>query len=238
MTKFDCIIIHYKISCFPSVNGHFLQFGQEAQAASVNYYYDKYTVGTEWYLDQSHETSPVLIHPIYGYDTSQVCWDGNDYSNYFDYTIYGPLRVNSSTGYVNFTIGDSYRPTDGLKYGDYFYTRTLYRTTDGTLVSNDLREPFRPGEIIYRYMFSYSSHPYAYGYYAGYSQSLQREVKNTLLQSNLIAPDGTYPDDGVHTDGYWYVKKGIANQNPTINIISPSQNGTLRSYYYMNKEVA
>ena len=35
--------------------------------------------------------------------------------------------------------------------------------------------------------------------------------------SELIAEDGTYPNDGRHTDGYWYVKGDLANSPPTIS---------------------
>ena len=41
-------------------------------------------------------------------------------------------------------------------------------------------------------------------------------VKDQLLQSNLLELDGTYPDNGVHTDGYWYVKKSTTNMFPVI----------------------
>lgn len=49
-------------------------------------------------------------------------------------------------------------------------------------------------------------------------------VKFNLLASNEIHND-TYPIDGVHTDGYWYVRKDlIVNAIPSINISSPSAN--------------
>lgn len=35
-----------------------------------------------------------------------------------------------------------------------------------------------------------------------------REVAGTYI-ADLIAEDGTYPDDGKHTDGYYYVKQGV-----------------------------
>ena len=37
------------------------------------------------------------------------------------------------------------------------------------------------------------------------------------MESGIIAEDGTYPDDGIHTDGYWYVKDRLANVAPTIS---------------------
>lgn len=40
--------------------------------------------------------------------------------------------------------------------------------------------------------------------------------KGTLVQSGIIAENGTYPTDGRHTDGFWYVRGAVANQNPII----------------------
>ncbi len=45
-------------------------------------------------------------------------------------------------------------------------------------------------------------------YYSQYNTKVVNGVitKNYLLKSDIQVPDGTYPNDGVHTDGYWYVK--------------------------------
>jgi hypothetical protein len=34
-------------------------------------------------------------------------------------------------------------------------------------------------------------------------------LRGSLVQSNIIAPDGTYPANGRHTDGYWYVRGSL-----------------------------
>jgi len=65
--------------------------------------------------------------------------------------------------------------------------------------------------------------------YILYRENFYSTTVKTLNTSNIIALDGTYPNDGIHTDGYWYIKKGIANQTPTISITSPSQNEKLRA---------
>lgn len=39
--------------------------------------------------------------------------------------------------------------------------------------------------------------------------------KGSLVQSNIAAEDGTYPANGRHTDGYWYVKGAVVNTAPT-----------------------
>lgn len=37
----------------------------------------------------------------------------------------------------------------------------------------------------------------------------------SLVQSDLQAENGTYPTNGRHTDGYWYVRKTVVNTAPT-----------------------
>ncbi|MFJ7891285.1 Ig-like domain-containing protein [Lysinibacillus xylanilyticus] len=51
--------------------------------------------------------------------------------------------------------------------------------------------------------------------------------KGALVQTNIAAEEGTYPVDGRHTDGYWYVKGAKANTAPTVTLVSPSNNQTL-----------
>jgi hypothetical protein len=53
------------------------------------------------------------------------------------------------------------------------------------------------------------------------------DVKGNLIQSNIVAPDGMYPNNGKHTDGYWYVKGAVANLPPTITSSTPTQNASL-----------
>lgn len=38
-------------------------------------------------------------------------------------------------------------------------------------------------------------------------------VKENLIQSGIIVEEGTYPNDGKHTDGYWYVRGSRVNQS-------------------------
>ncbi len=49
-------------------------------------------------------------------------------------------------------------------------------------------------------------------YYSQYTTQVVNGVltKYNLNKSGIQAPDGTYPDDGVYTDGYWYVKGNMA----------------------------
>ncbi|MEK3996666.1 hypothetical protein MKY29_18290 [Psychrobacillus sp. FSL K6-2365] len=70
--------------------------------------------------------------------------------------------------------------------------------------------------------------------YAGTGTSLVEFVYSTdivkgrgsLVQSNIAAEDGSYPNDGMHTDGFWYVRGGLANSNPIVTL-NTSDNRTL-----------
>ncbi|MGG3278961.1 fibronectin type III domain-containing protein [Paenibacillus solani] len=48
--------------------------------------------------------------------------------------------------------------------------------------------------------------------------STGEKIKDSLLVENIIDLDGTYPDNGLHTDGYWYVKKATNNRVPILTI--------------------
>ncbi|MCT4613007.1 MAG: hypothetical protein N4A47_06540 [Clostridia bacterium] len=48
-------------------------------------------------------------------------------------------------------------------------------------------------------------------------------AKGSLVQSNIIAPAGAYPNNGKHSDGYWYVR--IYNQNPNKPTITAPATG-------------
>lgn len=51
--------------------------------------------------------------------------------------------------------------------------------------------------------------------------------RGSLVQSGIIAEDGTYPANGRHTDGFWYVRGAIANTAPTTPGEFTSPAGTL-----------
>lgn len=51
--------------------------------------------------------------------------------------------------------------------------------------------------------------------------------KGTLVSSNIVAKEGTYPTYGRHIDGYWYVRGGKANTTSTITIDTPTKLQTI-----------
>ncbi|MEK4372458.1 fibronectin type III domain-containing protein [Paenibacillus sp. FSL R5-0473] len=50
------------------------------------------------------------------------------------------------------------------------------------------------------------------------------KIKDTLVQSNILDIDKTYPDDGLHTDGFWYIKKSTTNMPPVLSVDNSDQN--------------
>jgi hypothetical protein len=79
----------------------------------------------------------------------------------------------------------------------------------------------------YRYRQVYAGNINQVGYLDLYKYTRTRSAyKGSIVSSNLAAPEGTYPNNGMHTDGYWYVLKG-SNVAPLLVSTSPSQNAIL-----------
>jgi hypothetical protein len=55
-------------------------------------------------------------------------------------------------------------------------------------------------------------------------------VRGSLVTS-VLSPLGIYPDNGIYSDGYWYVKGAYVTNTPTILISSPSPNSIYNSSF-------
>ena len=51
--------------------------------------------------------------------------------------------------------------------------------------------------------------------------------KGTLVTANILDIDKTYPDNGIYSDGYWYVKKATTNMPPVITVDNSDINVSL-----------
>ena len=102
-------------------------------------------------------------------------------------------------------LNSSYKKTNGnyplvIPFGNYGYRCVMlgnyshYERANAT--NYDLKKVPSNTPITFRYPLNYTK-----GSYIG----------------DVVAENGAYPDDGVHTDGYWYVNAGLANQTPTIS---------------------
>lgn len=74
-----------------------------------------------------------------------------------------------------------------------------------------------PANMVFRLNGSYSDQ--LAGTYI-YSSGFSAIKKGSIVQYNLQALDGDYPADGLHSDGYWYVKKLSTNRSPILNLDS------------------
>ena len=141
----------------------------------------------------------------YGYtDTGNWhydCTDKWDKPNPNFSGLYMNYSVNSSNGYFVFN-----NPVQNPQWGTVYYYGW-----------NDKLFKYVPGSSSGGYWYWYS-------YYQTRSDLVYLMIPLYVLQTNIIAQDGTYPNNGLHSDGYWY-KKG--DGLPTLTVNSPSQNGTL-----------
>ncbi|GIP61125.1 fibronectin type III domain-containing protein [Paenibacillus woosongensis] len=137
------------------------------------------------------------------------------------------------------SIGQEYYfDFEGRGSPNYGRIRDLYNNSDGHVTSVDSVT----GRLTTSYSWDppakYSNNVYEtyspirmekatreYGYYTDVTYTMYAlttnppQAKGSLIQANIKAVQGTYPDDGLHTDGYWYVKAGQAPNNmPTITV--------------------
>lgn len=64
-------------------------------------------------------------------------------------------------------------------------------------------------------------------YYYSHNDAVPKYGQGSLVQSNIPAEDGTYPANGYHTDGFWYVKGSMVNTAPTQPGAFTQPSGTL-----------
>ncbi len=109
--------------------------------------------------------------------------------------------TNPASGYLAYIL-DRYTGIY-IMTGDYQSGFGMYYTSSG----NSLAKTFANGYLNWFW--------YMYSQIGGYEKY--------QFVADVIAPAGTYPDSGRHTDGYWYEKVTTVPQN---NILSPTQNST------------
>lgn len=122
------------------------------------------------------------------------------------------------------------------------YASTFYEATDGSITLSDWKKYETIGEVKKPSYYFTSSPGYeiqrvdaimANGTNTHFNVSACSYTKSALAVTDIIADENTYPLNGRHTDGYWYVRKGLANSAPTVSTI-PTQS-TVRG---TNKTVA
>ncbi|MNW32178.1 Endo-1,4-beta-xylanase A precursor [compost metagenome] len=181
--------------------------------AAASYYYSKYTVDTDgWYLYDSPTISQALKGKVYrkgiggfidrddspeAYGITRSFYFSSTNSNFLNGIdqdgkfIYFPNEGDSGVKYTN----------NDFHYQNYYIDPTYEYTFKGPL-------QLEHTEVNARKMFSI------------YNLTLNPpKNRGTLVQSKISAIDGTYPNDGVHSDGFWYVKgEALPNNNPVISV--------------------
>lgn len=129
----------------------------------------------------------------YYYDTYNVDVK-EEYVKYLD--IQQGLMTHSQTGYSSYTFDSKTG-----QFSEAGTQKTVFQNNTGETVYvvslNSLEE----------YIANGGENGFKWNIYR--SRKEQVKSRGSVRQYNLIAEDGTYPNNGIHTDGYWYVKKGI-----------------------------
>ncbi|AEO93682.1 gp424 [Bacillus phage G] len=129
------------------------------------------------------------------------------------------INMNATGSTVAFT----------LKPKSYSFNSTTGKFSLSTDTWGQAEETIQVGQTCYGYasgeLYEYTAIQSASSGSVPISLYKKREIdtttqttysKGALLQSNIVAEDGTYPVNGRHTDGYWYVRGSIANTAPTV----------------------
>lgn len=134
---------------------------------------------------------------------------------YYDkFTVTNPWVVNESyVGTSSVTNGyPSFNHSNGLFYATGTYEYYSY----GSLpVGRVVYGGSNGSTSISRYTFTTANSVSHYEL-----RSAQVPTKGTLVQSNIPAEEGTYPANGKHTDGYWYVKGATVGPLPPGTVIN------------------
>lgn len=140
-------------------------------------------------------------------------------------------RVSSlyrTTGYTSYTLNPN--GTFSVS-GSYYSNSTAYNWYLYTLVNSTT--------VSYQYASSLSG---SYYYQTGTITSIPKitSTRNNYINT-LVSEEGIYPDNGLYTDGYWYVKKdkviskyliqqgsNIYNINPSNYTVTPTKISDLK----------
>lgn len=207
--KISIILLITLISVF------FTQSYAEEQQLHV---YHKYSVKTWW--DKSDVKGEYESIPIYSNQLEMQSFSDlggtnsmpNPYT--YKYTSYDivPVKVMGQTSYkiegknrssIN-SVGQSYLDVSG----EYYKVRSVISIKEET-------GWYHPWVLRYITVAKY-------GLKINYYYNEYKD-KDTFI-SEVIAPNGTYPSNGLHTDGYWYVDMGVLNNIPSIDLLQPITN--------------
>lgn len=125
---------------------------------------------------------------------------------------------DSALGGAAFKPNSKINPTTFvMSLSNDFFTGDL-----GANVASAVRTGWNSGErAVGSFILSTPSGYMFSGYPDSYIHEMEQyRVKDTFIET-LTAEENTHPDDGIHTDGYWYVK--IKPVFPTMRIMRDGQ---------------
>lgn len=138
--------------------------------------------------------------------------------------IYSKYNVVTTTKYKNPTgfkyvgqqeVWQQAGAYDGYK--NYSFSESTGFSVNGNPGPYDMRSGDK--SKVYRYDYSGTNGAWmVYNMYLNEATKVDEKSQGTLVQSNIIAPYGTYPDNGAHSDGYWYVYQGEDNKAPSVTL--------------------
>ncbi|MFD1736099.1 hypothetical protein ACFSCX_05925 [Bacillus salitolerans] len=161
---------------------------KDVHAAGTQYYYNKYTVQSYEIYSESSWMNGG------GFDGMEGDPNYTTSDKYSSYTFASVQGRYIETGTL---VGGDYANMQWYPIGSYYVDNNFSKNTLYKITGNS-------GGWIYvdKKVVSVST----------------GERRGTLVQSNVVGVDGTYPNNGKHSDGYWYVKGSIVNNTPTINL--------------------
>jgi hypothetical protein len=249
-------------------NGCFIGFGQEAKAETASCYYDKYNCITQ-YEHKVYQHVGATYDYFGTYEGQVKVATGNNYSvngyiqvdidhytgKYIisnNYGFYGTTSISPCIGSIYTAINSTSYREDRYGWGQeqdrYGEWNTVWYK-DTTIYTLGIRRGTAGGYIGLKWLNFLENTTNAYPcsslteFYSPTGN--KRQVATSLVASNINAPDGTYPDNGVHSDGYWYVKKTINSPSaneilskgqgciPSITVADP-EGDTLTCKYYID----
>ncbi|MBO9609544.1 MAG: fibronectin type III domain-containing protein, partial [Paenibacillaceae bacterium] len=159
-------------------------------------------------------------------------------SSYF-YNKYTTQQVNRYTDNGSWSyLGTSHSGAQG--YSNYGFSPVTGYTTSGSWISAPNASAgatyygIGDAKTLYKYVavgsawWNYYDNGWEYDQeqYQKTATVTLVDAQGTLVQSNIVALDGTYPNNGKHSDGYWYIKGSVVNNAPSIEVINPTNNQT------------
>ncbi|WP_052344231.1 Ig-like domain-containing protein [Bacillus ndiopicus] len=160
----------------------------------VKYYYDKYNAETTYVYHEDYSWYPESVHDMHP----------STYPTYADYKFDTATGTYSGVGSPttltrnspNFIGRYCFGPTARVKF------QITGNTLDWSISSADGQIRVNAKHMMTR--------------------TETRYTRGTIVQSDISAEDGTYPTNGRHSDGFWYVRKSMVNTAPTYTQI-PAQ---------------